>query len=275
MQNTEDGEGYETFFKTRASEFAKFTEYIVVHEGLPKADWKSNTGGVFIMAWSAGNGYALPILSYADLLPETTSNNIEPYLRGFIIFDAPRWFHGLPLSALATADQAFKDESISPEERARIFSKWVGGYYKHPTLTSYKIEDLQKEPAPDARRNTPESMTDDELATCTDYNAVLRSEIKARTGPISGYAERIRLAAFDDKLAKYWPGCRIHVLWCEYSPWPMVETAWTFEKLKEKYVKQGVQGRSLTVEMMPGANHFPHWDEPEMTIAFFAKVMTS
>ncbi len=95
MQNTEDGEGYKTFFKTRASEFAKFTEYIVVHEGIPKADWKSNTGGVFIMAWSAGNGYALPILSYADLLPETTRNHIEPYLRGFIIFGARCIFHVL------------------------------------------------------------------------------------------------------------------------------------------------------------------------------------
>jgi len=275
VQNVEDGEGYERFFKARGSEFAKFTEWIITHESIPKADWENNTGGVFMLAWSAGNAYALPILSYVDLLSETTRSTIEPYFRGFIIFDAPRWFHGLPLLAIATADQAFKDESISPEERARTFSKWVGGYYKHPTLASYDVADLQKEAAPDARQNTPEAMTKEELAKCTDYNAVLRSEIKARTGPISGYAERIRLAAFDYKLAKFWPKAGIHVIWCECSPWPMVETAWTFEKLKEEYVNQGVHGRTLTVEMMPDANHFPHWDEPEMTIAFFAKAMAS
>lgn len=99
-------------------------------------------------------------------------------------------------------------------------------------------------------------MTSEELEKCTDYQAVLRSEMKARTGPMAGYVERVRRAVFDDRLAEYWPECRVHVIWCEYSPWPMAETAWTFEKLKEACVKEGTKGRRLTVEMMPAANHF-------------------
>lgn len=88
VQDTEDDKGYEAFFRARASEFAKFIEWIITHENVPKADWKSNTGGVFLMAWSAGNGYAISMLSYVDLLPEATRNIIQPYLRGFIFFGA-------------------------------------------------------------------------------------------------------------------------------------------------------------------------------------------
>ncbi|KLO13267.1 hypothetical protein SCHPADRAFT_890146 [Schizopora paradoxa] len=273
--DTEDDKGYEAFFKARAFEFARFIEWIVEHEDIPKADWNGNAGGIFLMAWSAGNGYAVSTLSYVDLLTETTRSNIQPYLRGFIFFDAPRWIHGFPQPTGGTIDQIFRDESITAEQRARIFSKWVGGFYKHPTLTSHDVADLQKEPDPGSRRSTTEAMTSEELEKCTDYNAVLRSEMKARIGPMAGYVERIRRAVFDDRLAEYWPGCRIHVIWCENSPWPMAETAWTFERLKEACVKEGTKGRRLTVEMMPAANHFPHWEEPEKFVAFFAKAMAS
>lgn len=86
--DTEDDKGYEAFFKARAFEFARFIEWIVEHEGIPKADWTGNTGGVFLSAWSAGNGYAVSILSYVDLLPETTRSIVQPFLRGFIFFGA-------------------------------------------------------------------------------------------------------------------------------------------------------------------------------------------
>ena len=40
ISNSEDLEAYEAFFVARASEFAKFTEWIITHETIPKADWK-------------------------------------------------------------------------------------------------------------------------------------------------------------------------------------------------------------------------------------------
>lgn len=81
-----DEESHNEFAASRAKEFATFIERFIDQERIPEAsaDWKQ--GGVALMGWSSGNSYALPMLAFADLIPESTRNAIEPYLRAFVIF---------------------------------------------------------------------------------------------------------------------------------------------------------------------------------------------
>ncbi|KAL5492299.1 hypothetical protein ACEPAI_3746 [Sanghuangporus weigelae] len=240
---------------------------------IPKAssDWKR--GGVVLMAWSSGNGYTLPLLAYIDSIPEETRQFIELYFRSHIVFDAPRWVLGAP-----PAPDVLKDASLSEEERIRTFSEWVSAYYSHKSVTSHILADLQlvqpesKEPP---RKSTIASMTPQEIQETTRMPAVLNSEVAGRAAPPAIHAGRIRRALFDDELAKYWSRAGVDVVWCENSTWVVVDAMWEFQKAREKADEKGIVGRPLRIIMMSGANHFPHWDEPDMTMEFFANVINA
>ncbi|KAL5513084.1 hypothetical protein ACEPAH_3482 [Sanghuangporus vaninii] len=267
---TDDPETHNDFAKARASEFARFIKTFIEKENIPKAssDWKR--GGVVLMAWSSGNGYTLPLLAYIDMIPEETRQFIEPYFRSHIVFNAPRWVLGAP------APDVLKDASLSEEERVGAFNEWVSAYYTHKSVTSRNFSDLQlaqpngEEPL---RKSTIASMTPEEIQEMTHMSAVFKSEVAGRAAPPAIHAERIRRALFDDELAKYWPRTSVNVVWCENSTWVVVDTMWEFQKAREKADEKGIVGRPLRIIMMPGANHFPHWDEPEMTMKFFANVV--
>ncbi|EJD07447.1 uncharacterized protein FOMMEDRAFT_149976 [Fomitiporia mediterranea MF3/22] len=269
----DNAETHDQFAKARAVEFAQFIKTFVENEDVPKAssDWKR--GGVVLLAWSSGNSYTLPLLSYIDAIPIDTREIISQYLRSHVMFDAPRWILGLPSNTAGFG--VLTDKTLSLEERANSFSEWVSSYYTHKSLTSRKFEDLQVYPVegPGSKRSTTSRMSPEELRETTCYEAVARSEIGARTGSPAIYAERIRRALFNDELAKYLPRCGVDVVWCENSIWACIDCMWGLQAAREKADDQGIVGRPLRFFMMPGVNHFPHWDDPEMTIKFFADII--
>ncbi|THH08247.1 hypothetical protein EW145_g2822 [Phellinidium pouzarii] len=261
------------FAKARGAEFATFIKHFAERERIPPTSLDRKSGGVVLMAWSSGNSYTIPLLAFADSISASIRESIQPFLRSLMIFDVPRWVLGPP--PLDYGSGVLRDESLSLEERARRFNEWVSAYYTHTSVTSRDINDLQLYPVAGSRAGTTETMSADERRELTHYAAVPRSEIAARTAAPEIYAERVRRALFDDELAKYLPGCGVDVVWCERSTWASIDAAWGFEKLKEKADEQGIRGRPLRMFMMPGANHFPHWDEPEKAMAFFANVIST
>ncbi|KAL5492300.1 hypothetical protein ACEPAI_3747 [Sanghuangporus weigelae] len=258
------------FAKARASEFAQFIKTFIEKENIPKAssDWKR--GGIVLMAWSSGNAYTLPLLSYADSIPEDTRLFIEPYIRSLILFDMPRWIAG----ALQLPDP-LRDLSLSEEERVQRFNIWVSSYYSHKSLTSRNIVDLEHvaDDDPTIRKSTFEALTLEEIKETAFAPPSTGSELAFRNGDPVIYAERMRRALFDDELAKYWPRVGIDVVWGENSIWVVVDAAWELQKAHEKADNEKIVGRPLRFFMIPGANHFPHWDKPEMTMEFFANII--
>ncbi|KAL5513085.1 hypothetical protein ACEPAH_3483 [Sanghuangporus vaninii] len=270
--NTDNAEMNNEFAKARAAEFARFIKTFVEKENIPRAssDWKR--GGIVLMAWSAGNAYTLPLLSYADSIQEDTRLFIEPYLRSLILFDVPRWVVGSP-----QLPDALNDLSLPEEERARRFNIWVSSYFSHKSLTSRNIADLQKvaDDDPSIRKSTYEALTSEELKETTYAPPSTSSELAFRSGSQATFTERTRRALFDDKLAKYWPRAGVDVVWGEKSIWNVVGATWELQRAREKANEEGIVGRPLRFFMLPGANHFPHWDKPEMTMKFFADIIDS
>ncbi|OCB85419.1 hypothetical protein A7U60_g7428 [Sanghuangporus baumii] len=268
--NTDSAEMNNEFAEARAAEFARFIKTFIEKENIPRAssDWKR--GGIVLMAWSSGNAYTLPLLSYADSIPGDTRLFIEPYLRSLILFDMPRWIVG----ALQLPD-ALRDLSLSEEERVQRFNIWVSSYYSHKSLASRNLADLQSvaDDDPSIRKSTYEVLTPEEIKETAYAPPSTGSELAFRNGSPAIYAERVRRAIFDDKLAKYWPRAGVDVVWGEESIWVVVGATWELQKAREKANEEGIVGRPLRFFMIPGANHFPHWDEPEMTMKFFADII--
>ncbi|KAH8116322.1 hypothetical protein DFH11DRAFT_1579941 [Phellopilus nigrolimitatus] len=255
--SSQDSEAQDAFARARGAEFAEFIKQFVENEKIPRASADRKRGGVVLMSWSAASVYTLPLLAYVDSIPVDTREALEPFLRSFIILDAPRYVIGPPPPAPANKDLGFlSDTSKTFEERVRKLDDWLAGYFTHKDVTSRNVDDLRLFPLPDSRMATTLAMSADEERSVTCYAAAPRAELPLSMAQPAVYSERVRRALFDDDLAKYWPRLEVDVIWCEHSPWPMVDAAWELEKSREKADEQGIKGRPLKVTMFPGANHF-------------------
>lgn len=99
-------------------------------------------------------------------------------------------------------------------------------------------------------------MSSEEVREITCYSALAHSEAPIQTANFRIYNERLQRALFEDETAKYWPNCRVDVVWCEHSPWESIDVMWNLESMREKADEKGVNGRSMKLTMMPRANHY-------------------
>ncbi|KAH8111923.1 Alpha/Beta hydrolase protein [Phellopilus nigrolimitatus] len=270
-----DAATHEEFLRARGAELPTFIRCFVEREKVPQASPDGKHGGVVLMGWSSGSIYTLSLLSNADTIPAETREAITPFLRSLIIFDPPCSVLGL--TVLEHSLDMPQNKSLTPAERtqgfSQYFSEWVGAYYTHASLVSRDVSDLQLAPAAGARIATTLAMSAAETLAVTWPAALERSEVSVRPILAAAYAEQVRRALVDDRLAAYWPRCGVDVVWCENTVWVIVDAVWRLEKLREEADEEGIKGRPFRVMMVPGANHFPHWDEPEATMKFFANVL--
>ncbi|KAH8111945.1 hypothetical protein DFH11DRAFT_558957 [Phellopilus nigrolimitatus] len=273
--NGNDAAAHENFQRARGMELATFVRCFVEREKVPQASPDGKSGGVSLTGWSSGNFYTLPLLAYADSIPAETREAITPFLRSLIIFDPPRSLLGF--SVLEHGFDMLHDASLTPAERAerfaQFFSIWVGTYYTHPNLASRDVSGLQLIPAEGLRTATTLAMSADDMRGVRWTAALESSEVAVRPILPATYAEQVRRALVDDRLAAYWPRYGVDVVWCENIVWVVIDAVWRVEKLRKTADEEGIKGRAFRSLMIPGANHFPHWDEPEATMKFFADVL--
>lgn len=143
-------------------------------------------------------------------------------------------------------------------ERAVKFNKWVSGYYTHKSVTSRNVDDLQHLPEPDSPPGTIDMLSLEDGADIIWHPAVARHEIAARSAKPEVYLGRFRRAICEASYLKYFPNCRMDVIWCENSTWGNVNASWILEKMVEEADEQNLKRRQLRTTMIPGpnANHF-------------------
>jgi len=169
--------------------------------------------------------------------------------------DVPEWFLGLRPDVQLLSDLG--NASVPPEQRARMFTSYVSGYFKHRSITSRKFEDLKMELTDEIRTSTTDRMTEDEYNSAINSGPIARSDILHATVSGAEFKTYALRALFDDEMAhKYWPALSVDVIWCEHSLWQCVNSGWEYQNLREEFDKKGVAGRPLRVFMLPGANHF-------------------
>ncbi|KAH8111951.1 hypothetical protein DFH11DRAFT_559094 [Phellopilus nigrolimitatus] len=274
--NGNDAIAHDNFQRARGIELATFVRCFVELEKVPQASPDGKSGGVSLTGWSSGNFYTLPLLAYADSIPAETREAIAPFLRSLIIFDPPRSLFGL--SVLEHGFDMLHDASLTPAERAERFAQFFQHMGRH----------ILHAPGPRvARRQRPAAHTRRGAAYCHHTRDVCRryarevrwtaalesSEVSVRPILPATYAEQVRRALVDDRLAAYWPRCGVDVVLCDKTVWVVVDAVWRLEKLRKMADKEGIKGRAFRSLTIPGANHFPHWDEPEATVKFFADVL--
>jgi hypothetical protein len=152
-----------------------------------------------------------------------------------------------------SVDKILIDESLSPEERGRIFGEWVSGYYSHRSVTSHNYDDLELlKPV----TNPPPTTTVMSMEEIVGMTSSLGAESDMRLQRIDPaiLEEQTRRAIFDENIAKRaWPNVVVEHIWCDRSPWVVIDALWYLETLKSQ---AGGKGRKFTSSQMAGANHY-------------------
>ncbi|KAA1472407.1 hypothetical protein DENSPDRAFT_865631 [Dentipellis sp. KUC8613] len=267
-----DAESRAEFFRQRALEFAEFLAWYVQNEKIPSytiSDDGKPEGGIVLLGWSSATTSTLGLLAFPERVPEKTREVLEPYFRAVCLYDAPRWVYGI--SDPHGFYRPLKDTSRPAAERAVIFQSWVSGYYAHPDIHSGDISTLTqqslKEPAPSMNAMTPE-----EKDRVSQKDAVERSETHVVNTSAPVFHAQVQGALHEDT-AWLWPRCKIKALWCQQSLWEVVSANWEISKLYKAKKERGEKVRVLESTPLPGANHFFHWDKPELACQLFASAL--
>ncbi|KLO13273.1 hypothetical protein SCHPADRAFT_997491 [Schizopora paradoxa] len=266
-----DEHAHEMFFNARAQELAEFLADFAIRERLPKPNANCSTGGIALMGWSSASSYALCLLSHAPGIAGSTRKRLEPFLRSVIVFDAPGNVAGR--SIYRDGKLIAFNTTYTVEERFKHFNAWLSAYFNHASVTSHKSQDLQLEPDP-SRPATTSTMSKVEHQQIVCNDEAMKVDIPKTLYPLEEFERWLKKALFEDDMAKkFWPKLKVDVIWCERSPWTFVEAGWAIQELRKESDRLRIKGRPLRITMMPGVNHFAHWDEPDKTMAFFVKTI--
>lgn len=148
------------------------------------------------------------------------------------------------------------NQEIPAEERSRAFNIYVCGYYYHKDAKSHNVDDLEQVMEPTRRPDGIPEMTPEVLKELTSFDSVVQSEVQIRCAAPEVYYSYLRRALSDANGLKYFPKCKVDLVWCEMSTWDCVAASWTVEDLVKELDESGTTHREFRSIMIPKANHF-------------------
>ncbi|THH31895.1 hypothetical protein EUX98_g2265 [Antrodiella citrinella] len=282
----------EEFIRSGVLEFATFLQWYIQHEDIPPVQVHHSSGersgGINLVAWSAGNTLFIPFFAMADSIPEKVRDMIEPYLRSYIVFDVPFYAIGMPAPPSDKVYCPLRDPALSESERVVAFPAWLSGYYgKHAPVVRDALTATSLDTFP-----TPSEFWDGLQKHCDEHpsptisripkytlekisspEALVRSSLPVLLGfHPEIFAECTERMVFQEQNI-YFPNVKIQVVGCMQSQGDHLLSAYTIKEMLLRRQAKGIAGRSIRVVPFDGANHLPHWDAPEPTVKFFVSVM--
>ncbi|KAF5009713.1 hypothetical protein FDECE_4059 [Fusarium decemcellulare] len=264
VQEAEDGKALlNEFMRNRTHEFFDFLTAFVQQEKIPLPNGQS--GGIILVAWSLGAIWLMPFLLHASSFP-VGGVDISKYVRHAIIYDSPYTCFAYPPPE--DPYLPLRDESIPPEDRAEVFSRWVSAYYTHELPTEHSDGLERRIPAQDqlptidtATKEQIEGFFDSKVAGF-EGSDILYAGLGLSTGLNAELRDRV-FCLPRKSTPSFWETLPIVYLCCDRSVYEMPWAALSIQNQLKEAEQLGHKMRNISIVTMKGANHFAHWDEPE------------
>ncbi|KAF7302895.1 AB hydrolase-1 domain-containing protein [Mycena kentingensis (nom. inval.)] len=228
--------GEQDAYDAMALETARILEWLIDNAG---------ARNILAMGWDTGCTPVLALLGNPDAIPHAMHWKLEPHLRGFVLYE-PRYL----LLGLSTAI-----EYEIPEADAQ-FARWVSGHYQHPDVasgllsldgaaTSYTLDFWTNEQT--KRWCEPESRA----------RAFVRSDARSLRTTFEAQTHR---AIFDPSaVSRHFPSADVLYIAGDESAPSCVSAYTEFRRL----VEDESAVRKVEFVLMPGRNHFIHYEAPD------------
>jgi pimeloyl-ACP methyl ester carboxylesterase len=260
--------GCKAFFDKHAAQIAWFLAHLVQVEQVPKPDPEAKTGGIVVMGWSFGNATSLTILSDPNAIEKSVYETIEPYLRSVFLYDPPFIALGIQEPDHPVYHPWHDTEHGTPEEGAKAFERWVSSYYTHPGiyLPEYKSSGLNYGKCTD--HYTISGWSDEQRLAWFDGNATALTEIPAFHGePRNTLRRQTHQVIYDEaQVSTFFPNVTLIHNVGENTVWHCMHSYQVTKKRYEEALARGEKPRKTTFIFTKGANHFMHYECPEVLL---------
>ncbi|TCD61895.1 hypothetical protein EIP91_007799 [Steccherinum ochraceum] len=251
-------EGVAEFMKERASDvYGLLVELI-------KSGRVAEKGGIALCAWSFGTQFANALLAHASSLSREEEVDVVSKMRHVGNLDMPSLFLGYP-----PKDGCWNpllDMTIDPDERVKIFMRWITGYFLHgETVDELVPRDFTLDIPP-----TLDTMSPDDIASAMYVNPGFpgaSDDVLFRAVMDFGICDKLRRQAYlnlDEN--DPWAHVKVRHVFGDRSAWSEFWGAECLRKEIEDERKAGRRPRQVEIVRLRGANHFGGWDQPKRTL---------
>ncbi|EMD32087.1 hypothetical protein CERSUDRAFT_119069 [Gelatoporia subvermispora B] len=275
----DDVESQARMIRDRGIELSEFLLWLI-KEGMVNKKVETPTGtagGMTFLAWSSGNIMGFTFFAHLDELSKESQDLLGQYLRGVVIYDPAPYASGPVMPPLEKMYTPLRDPAVPFEAKGEVFATWVSAYYAHDPAMLDSFIDMSLDDwlascaqhpihdPPPHQRPTLKTMTPEELAGCTDVGGATRSHLAVVNVDRTIYEANCRRALTNTDVL---PDLCVELVWTDMSPGDVMLGSWNIMRI----AKEAGKTRKINVRRMRGANHFPHWDQPEESTKFLASI---
>ncbi|KAF5327565.1 hypothetical protein D9619_004821 [Psilocybe cf. subviscida] len=254
---------FRDYIKENAKKTHDFLVEFISREGIPAG------GGIILAGWSLGAATILGLLANANAV-SSKDFDLCSYIKHVVLYDTPAFLMGY--APPPDVVNIFFDPLLTPGEALKMFPQWVSAYYAHAEDTAKLEYEALNDPPP-----TILSMDPSDVQRCLDVVPVLpggSDDQFVRLGFQLGAFSPLRQAAmYLDKdegqhqhLGRNWDDVEIKHVWCDQSMWEMPWATVCLQAELADAKKSGRVTRKVDMVRLRGANHFCHWDQPELAL---------
>jgi len=219
-------------------------------------------GRVAVVGWSVGSGFLNQVINAFQSLDHEPQERLKKRVHALIYWDPPANIMGFDAPPNGGWVPLY-DLTLSPEERAAAFEKWLSYHYPHPDLASHDPATLIYKL--DAPVKTPSftGISREDFLTMVDFSAYRNGDIIG-TPPYRGIlaAER-QNALLSAQIRQGWENAKFCCIYGDQSPWNVQWGTWCLEKL----IRDANNPQfSIHFKAMKGANHFVMSDNPTLPL---------
>ncbi|KAH9918268.1 Alpha/Beta hydrolase protein [Fomitopsis serialis] len=250
------------YLADRGIEIANFVDSFIQKHDLPHITADRKGGGVGLLGWSSGSVSALSAVAWVDRLPSDTQRRLALCMRSLILQEPPSISLGMPIPPGTWMPRI--DPSIPEKLQLSMFVQWGTSYFDHgdlatrdPNVLSYIVPSV-------SRRPSIYAMSDEDRQ---DFMEDV-SESKIMVSVTSQSLAMFRKACFDPDVRARLPELKIWTLAGDATVSFAIASFWTIQD-EDKERGSGF----VNYKMIPGANHYVHWDDPEKAVQAYIEAL--
>ncbi|KAJ3825474.1 Alpha/Beta hydrolase protein [Lentinula raphanica] len=254
-----DDEKKNAWLRLRGQEFGLFIAKFIQQNNLPPITPDGKSGGAVILGWSAGASLAIATLSIVDTLPQDARGLLSAHIRAFIGQEPAPLALGLPTPPKNWAP--LRETSIPEELRFQAFAHWITSYFEHGDFSKRDLDSLEYVLASPLRPPSIYNMTKAETDEMLQLDQAATSDLPFLFNLANPLKAAFRKVCFDPATKELLPKMSIAFMTGTMPPAFGPAGLWAVEREQKEAGTNHIQ-----LKVIPGANHFMHWDDPEKSV---------
>ncbi|KAF8224406.1 alpha/beta-hydrolase [Tricholoma matsutake] len=252
------------WLKSRGLEISNFVNSFISRENLPAIS-PEGKGGCVLLGWSMGCSFTMSAIAHIGDLPSSAQVLLASRLRAYILHDPPEIALGLPTFP---GHALVLGPAMSEAARSRVITCWITSYFQHSGLHTHDLHGLKVVPSIH-RVPSVWNMSLTEAAYIIDtgshnaFDGLLLSKCQPETNAV------YKAAIFDRVVRHQLPHMKSWLLIGSASIPTCISSLWS---IQDDDKANG--GDNISYKVLPGMNHFVHWDEPELTVNTYLEILS-